>query len=84
MLNTSLLFSKFCFVNIRDIRRIRNMVDHTTASITATSLIHSKIDYCKSLVLNLSATLIENSMKGSLSLSRSLSYSQFLKTGHPS
>jgi len=50
--------SKLCFVNIRDLRRIRNMIDHTTASTIATSLIHSKIDYSNSLLLNLPATQI--------------------------
>jgi hypothetical protein len=50
--------SKSCFLNIRDLRRIRNTLDHTTASTIATSLIHSKIDYCNSLLLNLPATQI--------------------------
>jgi len=39
-------------------RRIRNTIDQTTACTITTSLIHSKIDYCNSLVglLNLSAS----------------------------
>jgi len=40
---------------IRDIRRNRNTIDQTTACTIATSLIHSKIDYCNSLLLNLPA-----------------------------
>ena len=48
--------SKACFFNIRDLRRIRNTIDHSTACTIATSLIHSKIDYCNSLLLNLPAT----------------------------
>jgi len=48
--------SKSCFLNIRDLRRIRNTIDQTTACTIATSLIHSKIDYCNSLLLNLPAT----------------------------
>jgi len=36
--------SKSCFLNIRDLRRIRNTIDQTTACTIATSLIHSKID----------------------------------------
>jgi len=48
--------SKSCFLNIRDLRRIHNTIDQTTACIIATSLIHSKIDYCNSLLLNLLAT----------------------------
>ena len=45
--------SKTCFAHLRDLRRIRNTLDHTTACIIATSLIHSKLDYCNSLFLNL-------------------------------
>jgi hypothetical protein len=48
--------SKSSFQNIRDLRRIRNTIDHTTACTIATSLIHSKIDYCNSLLLDLPAT----------------------------
>jgi hypothetical protein len=48
--------SKACFLNIRDLRRIRNTIDHSTACTIATSLIHTKIDYCNSLFLNLPAT----------------------------
>jgi len=47
---------KSCFLNIRDLRRIRNTIDQTTPCTIATSLIHSKIDYCDSLLLNLPAT----------------------------
>jgi len=49
--------SKSCFLNICDLRRIRNRptIDQNrpTACTIATSLIHSKIDYCNSLLLNL-------------------------------
>jgi len=45
--------SKACFLSIRDLRRIRNTLDYTTAHTIATSLIHSKLDYCNSLFLNL-------------------------------
>jgi len=47
--------SKSCFLNIRDLRLIRNTIDQTTACTIATSLIHSTIDYCNSLLLNLPA-----------------------------
>ena len=47
-------FSKSCFSHIRDLRRIRNTLDHKTACTIATSLIHSKLDYCNSLYLNIS------------------------------
>ena len=45
--------SKSCFLSIRDLRRIRNTLDFSTAHTIATSLIHSKLDYCNSLFLNL-------------------------------
>ena len=45
--------SKTCFAHIRDLRRIRNTWAHTSACTIATSLIHSKLDYCNSLFLNL-------------------------------
>ena len=35
-------------------QRIRNTLDHKTACTIATSLIHSKLDYCNSLYLNIS------------------------------
>ena len=40
-------------MSIRDLRRIRNTLDSTTAKTIATSLIHSMVDYCNSLFLNL-------------------------------
>ena len=45
--------SKSFFLYIRDLRRIRNTLDYTAAQTIATSLIHSKVDYCNSLFLNL-------------------------------
>jgi len=53
--NISLLFLNHAS-SIRDLRRIRNTIDQTTACTIATSLIHSKIDYSNSLLLNLPAT----------------------------
>jgi len=47
---------KSCFLNIRDLRRIRNTIDQTTACTIATSLLHYKIDYGNSLLLNLPTT----------------------------
>ena len=49
-----IIISKSCFSHIRDLRRIRNTLDHKTACTIATSLIHSKLDYCYSLYLNIS------------------------------
>ena len=48
--------SKSCFYHIRDLRRIWNTINHTTACTIAISLIHSKLDYCNSLLLNLPST----------------------------
>jgi hypothetical protein len=45
--------SKSCFYHMRDLRRIRNTVAQNTACTIATSLTHSKLDYCNSLLLNL-------------------------------
>jgi len=45
--------SKSCFLSIRDLRRIWNTLDYFTAQTIATNLIHSKVNYCNSLFLNL-------------------------------
>ena len=44
--------SESCFLPIRNLCRIRSTLDFTTAKTTATSLIHTKVDYCNSLFLN--------------------------------
>ena len=51
--------SKSCFLSIRDLRRIRNTLDLHTAQTIASSLIHSKLDYCNSLFLNLPRTQLD-------------------------
>jgi len=50
--------TKSCFFHIRDIRRIRKSLDQPTARTIATALIHSKLDYCNSLCLNLPSNQI--------------------------
>ena len=45
--------SKVCYFHIRDLRRIRPTLDFDTARTIATSLVHSKLDYCNSLYYNL-------------------------------
>ena len=45
--------SKACFFHIRDLRRLRSSLNLHTASIIATSLVQTKLDYCNSLYLNL-------------------------------
>ena len=58
--DSSLTFSKqilslssACNYHIRDLRCIRHTLDLKTALVIATSLVHSKLDYCNSLYLNL-------------------------------
>ena len=41
--------SKSCYYNIRELRCIRPYLDFKTASTIATSIVHSKLDYCNSL-----------------------------------
>lgn len=48
--------SKSCFCHIRNLRKIRSSIDLPTATTIAVSLIHSKLDYCNSLFLNLPDT----------------------------
>jgi len=45
--------SKSCYYHIREHRRIRPYLDFKTASTIATSIVHSKLDYCNSLYHNL-------------------------------
>jgi len=45
--------SKACYYHIRQLRCIRPYLDSTTACTIATSIVHSKIDYCNSLYYNL-------------------------------
>jgi hypothetical protein len=49
-----------CLSNIRDLRRIRLNIDQNTALNIATVLVHSKLDYCNSLLLKLSANQLEH------------------------
>jgi len=45
--------SKVCYYHIRQLRCIRPYLDSTTACTIATSIVHSKLDYCNSLYYNL-------------------------------
>jgi len=45
--------SKSCFLSIHDLCQIRNTLDYINGHIISTSLIHSKLDCCKLLFLNL-------------------------------
>ena len=51
------------FYNIRDLRRIRSTLDFDTARTIATSLVHSKLDYCNLPVMQINKLqLIQNSL----------------------
>ena len=52
--------SSACNYHIRDLCRISHTLDLKTASTIATSLIHSKLDYCNSLYLKLSKKQISH------------------------
>jgi len=45
--------SKSCYSHIRELRCIRPYLDFKTANTIATSIVHSKLDYCNSLYYNL-------------------------------
>ena len=45
--------SKSCYSQIRELRYIRPYLDFKTANTIATSIVHSKLDYCNSLYYNL-------------------------------
>jgi len=45
--------ARSCLYHIRDLRRIRPVLDFSTAHIIGTSLVHSKLDYCNSLYYGL-------------------------------
>ena len=42
--------------HIRDLGGIRNTIDRTSACTMTTSLVHSRLDYCNSLLLNFPST----------------------------
>ena len=76
----SFLFSA-CNYQIRDLRRIRHTLDLKTASVIATSLVHSKLDYCNSLCLNLQQKQISRLQLLQNSLARAVTWTPKLK--HP-
>jgi len=45
--------SKSCYYHIHELRCIRPYLDFKTASTIATSIVHSKLDYCNSVYYNL-------------------------------
>ena len=63
---------KTCNWHIRDLRRIRSTLNLSTAKTIATSLVHSKLDYCNSLYLNLPAYQISRLQHIQNSLARAV------------
>jgi hypothetical protein len=51
--------SKSCIQHIHDLQLIRNTINLSTACTTASSLIHSKLDYCNQLHLDLAASYLK-------------------------
>ena len=45
--------SSACHYHIRDLRRMRHILGFTTATTIATSIVHSRLDYCNSLYYGL-------------------------------
>ena len=66
--------SKSCFYHIRDLRRIRDTLNFKTACVIATSLVHSKLDYCNSLYYNLPACQIDRLQAIQNCLARTVCY----------
>ena len=51
--------TKSCLFHVRDLRRIRPFLNQTAARNITTVLIHSKLDYCNSIFLNLPANQLD-------------------------
>ena len=47
--------SKLCFIQMRDLRRIRQYLTHDAALMAANALVGSRLDYCNSLLRSLTA-----------------------------
>src|SRR5688572_7334712 len=46
-------------MHIRDLRRLRPILDYKTACTIATSIVHSKLDYCNSIFYNIDSSQIK-------------------------
>src|SRR6218665_3561488 len=51
--------SQTCYMHIRYLRRLRPILDHKTATTIATSIVHSKLDYCNSLFYSINSSQIK-------------------------
>ena len=64
--------SRSCYYHIRQLRCIRPYLDFKTANTIATSIVHSKLDYCNSLYFNLPKTQINRLQHIQNSLARTV------------
>ncbi len=64
--------SKSCYFHIRQLRCIRPYLDFKTASTIATSIVHSKLDYCNSLYYNLPVSQLKRLQHIQNSLARTV------------
>ena len=81
--------SRACFYHIRDLRRIRPVLDFTTAQSIGASFVHSRLDYCNSLFYGLPKIQlnrlqhIQNSLaRAVVAAPRSSDSNQILKSLH--
>jgi|SRR6218665_1693974 len=51
--------SKISYMHIRDLCRLRPILDYNTACTIATSIVYSKLDYCNSLFYSINSSQIE-------------------------
>ena len=75
--------SRSCSYHLRDLRRIRSTLDFHTANTIATSLVHSKLDYCNSLYLNLPSYHINKLQVIQNNMARATTSNANLTTSHP-
>ena len=67
-----LSFSRSCYYHIRQLRCVRPFLNFKTANTIATSIVHSKFDYCNSLYFNLPKTQINRLQHIQNSLARTV------------
>ena len=65
--------TRSCNYHLRDLRRIRHTLDFNTACTVATALVHSKLDYCNSLYLNIPAYQLHRLQSIQNSMARAVS-----------
>ena len=64
--------SRACFYHIRDLRRIRSVINFNTAETIGTSFVHSRLDFCNSLYYGLPKTQLNRLQHIQNSLARAV------------